>query len=165
MATPYLKKDPIEKRSDWEKIRLRKDPIENCFNWDKSRLRIWSFLNRIFFQIRGRHHQLDDSLVGQITTTWSLRDHVGTSSSRFDTWLSLSSCVICTPNVLNWSAITWAPDQSPPNPRDNDHLWWWSEDQKPAFWCLQRGCQNQGIQKNHGEETNNDRAVLQCFSQ
>ena len=27
--------------------------------------------------------------------TWSLRDHVGTSSSRFDAWLLLSSCGIC----------------------------------------------------------------------
>ena len=27
--------------------------------------------------------------------TWSFRDHVGTSSSRFDAWLLLSSCGIC----------------------------------------------------------------------
>ena len=32
-------KDPIEKRSDWEKIRLRKDLIEKRFDWEKIRLR------------------------------------------------------------------------------------------------------------------------------
>ena len=34
------KKVPIEKRSDWEKIRLRKDPIEKRSDWEKIRLRI-----------------------------------------------------------------------------------------------------------------------------
>ena len=34
-----LRKDPIEKRSDWEKIRLRKDPIEKRSDWEKIRLR------------------------------------------------------------------------------------------------------------------------------
>ena len=32
-------KDPIEKRSDWEKIRLRKDSIENRSNWEEIWLR------------------------------------------------------------------------------------------------------------------------------
>ena len=35
-------KDPIEKRSDWEKIRLRKDSIEKRSNWEKIQLRIAS---------------------------------------------------------------------------------------------------------------------------
>ena len=53
----------------------------------------------------------------------------------------------------NWgnktkSAKTWAPHQSPPDPRDYDHFWWWSEEQEPAFRCLLRECQSQGIEKN-----------------
>ena len=46
-------------------------PFWSFLNLDLSQLKqfsIGSFLNRIFFQIRGRHHQLDDSLVGQLTT-------------------------------------------------------------------------------------------------
>jgi len=51
------------------------------------------------------HSDLDltEIVLKHNVPTWSLRDHVRKSSSRFDAWLSLSSCGICTPNVPDHS--------------------------------------------------------------